>query len=111
MPKAIKEHFKSVTRHGIMTNRKFWATIRPFLTNKGMTRSNEISHKQGGGVVNNEGNVLENTAGKKPLSVLHEDNVSISTVINTSLEECKYHPSVSDIRNTLKKQNVFLFLK
>ena len=28
--KCIKEHFKSITKHGIMTNRKFWATIRPF---------------------------------------------------------------------------------
>ena len=59
MPKAIKEHFKSVTRHGIMTNRKFWATIRPFLTNKGMITSNEISLKQGDDVINNEGKVAE----------------------------------------------------
>ena len=28
--KCIKEHFKSIAKHGIMTNRKFWATIRPF---------------------------------------------------------------------------------
>ena len=76
--KCIKEHFKSITRHGIMTNRKFWATIRPFLTNKGMITSNEISLKQGDDVINNEGkvaellnyayiNVVENTAGKKPV--------------------------------------------
>ena len=85
--KCIKEHFKSITRHGIMTNRKFWATIRPFLTNKGMITSNEISLKQGDNIINNEGkvaeflnnayiNVVENTAGKKPLSVLDKDNVT-----------------------------------
>ena len=62
-----------------MTNRKFLATIRPFLTNKGMITSNEISLKQGDDVINNDGkvaeffnnayiNVVENTAGKKPLS-------------------------------------------
>ena len=28
--KRIKEHFKSITRHGIMTKRKFLATIRAF---------------------------------------------------------------------------------
>ena len=33
-----------------MTNRRFWATIRPFLTNKGMTTSNDISLKQGNDV-------------------------------------------------------------
>ena len=44
--KCIKEHFKSIARHGIMTNGKFWAMIRPFLTNKRMIISNEISLKQ-----------------------------------------------------------------
>ena len=38
---CIKEHFKSITRHRIMTNRKFWASIRPFVTNKEMIPSNE----------------------------------------------------------------------
>ena len=106
--KCIKEHFKSITRHGIMTNRKFWATIRPFLTNKGMITSNEISLKQGDDVINNEGKVaellnyayiyvVENTAGKKPVSVFDKANVTLSTAINTILGEYKYHPSVLNI--------------
>ena len=87
-----------------------------------MITSNEILPKQGNGVINNEGkvaeflnnayiNVVENTAGKKPLSVLDKDNVTFSTIINTILEEYKYHPSLLNIKNTLDKQNVFLFLK
>ena len=97
-----------------MTNRKFWATIRPFLTNKGMITSNEIALKQGDDLINNEGkvaellnyayiNVVENTAGKKPLSVLDKDNVTFSTAINTILEEYKYNPSVLNIKNILNK--------
>ena len=43
--KRVKEHFKSITRHGIMTNRKSCAAIIPFLTNKGMITSNEIPLK------------------------------------------------------------------
>ena len=42
-----------------MTNKKFWATIRPFFTNRGLVTSNEISLKQGDGVINNEGKVAE----------------------------------------------------
>ena len=42
-----------------MTNRKFWATIRLFLTNKGMVISTEISLKQGDGIINNERKVGE----------------------------------------------------
>ena len=52
-----------------------------------MITSNEIVPKQGNDVINNEGkvaeflnnayiNVVENTAGKKPLSVLDKDNVT-----------------------------------
>ena len=57
--KCIKDHFKSIIRHGIVTNKKFWTTIRPFFTNKGLVTSNEISLKQGDGVINNEGKVAE----------------------------------------------------
>ena len=85
-------YFRSITRHGIMTNRKFWATIRPFLINKGMIASNEISLKQGDDVINNEGkvaeflkngyiNVVENTAGKKPLGLFYVFFVLIWRVI------------------------------
>ena len=116
--KKIKEHFKSIKRHGIMTNRKFWATIRPFLTNKGMIASNEISLKQRDDLTYNEGkvaeclnnayiNVVENITGKKPLSVLEKDNVTFSTAINTILEEYKYHPSVMNIKKQSKQAKYF----
>ena len=100
-----------------MTNRKFWATIRPFLTNKGMIASNEISLKQRDDLTYNEGkvaeclnnayiNVVENTTGKKPLSVLEKD-VTFSTAINTILEEYKYHPSVMNIKKQSKQAKYF----
>ena len=100
--KCINENAKNITRHDIMTNRKFRTTVRPFLTNKGMITNNEISLKQRDDLINNEGkvaeflnnayiNVVENTAGKKPLSVLDKDNVTFSTAISTILKEYKYH--------------------
>ena len=94
--------------------------IRPFLTNKGMIASNEISLKQGDGIINNEGkvpellnnafiNVVENTARKKPLSVFGKDNVTFSTSINAILEEYKYHPSVPNIKKHSKQGKCFSF--
>ena len=120
--KCIKERFKSITRHGIMTNRKFWATIRPFLTNKGMITNNETSFKQGDDVINNEGkvaeflnnayiNVVENAAGKKPLSVFDKDNVTFLTATNIILEEHKYHTSVLNIKKHSKQTKCFPFSK
>ena len=95
-----------------MTNKKFWTTIRPFFTNKGLVTSNEISLKQGDGVINNEGkvaeflnntyiNVVENTAGKKPFSFLDKDNVTLLAAIDIILEEYKYRPSELNIKKAL----------
>ena len=42
-------------------------------------------------------NVVENTAGKKPLSVLEKNNVTFSKAINTILEKYKYHPNLLNI--------------
>ena len=33
--KKIKYFFSNITRNGIITNKKFWKAIKPFLTNKG----------------------------------------------------------------------------
>ena len=33
--KVIKQYFFDITSKGIVTNKEFWKTIRPFLTNKG----------------------------------------------------------------------------
>ena len=33
--KAIKQYFSNITGKGIVTNKEFWKTTRPFLTNKG----------------------------------------------------------------------------
>ena len=85
-----------------------------------MITSNEILFKQGDDVINNEGkiaellnyayiNVVENTAGKKPVSVLDKDNVTFSTAINTILEEYKYHPSVLNIKKHSDQVKCFSF--
>ena len=33
--KSIKQYFSNITSKGILTNREFWKTMKPFLTNKG----------------------------------------------------------------------------
>ena len=103
-----------------MTSRKLWAMIRPFLTNKGMITSKETLLKQEDDVINNEGkvakflnnvyiNVVENTTGKEPLSVLDKDNFNFSAAINTIFEECKYHSNVLNIRKNSEQAKFFSF--
>ena len=80
-----------------MTSRIFWAMIRPFLTNKGMVTSNQTLLKQENDVINNEGkvakflnnayiNVVENSTGKEPLSVLDEDTLLVQQQLILSLK-------------------------
>ena len=40
--KSITQHFSKITSKGIMTNKQFWKTMKPFLTNKGCLENNDI---------------------------------------------------------------------
>ena len=40
--KSITQHFSKITSKEIMTNKQFWKTMKPFLTNKGCLNNNEI---------------------------------------------------------------------
>ena len=39
--KAIKQYFSNITSKGIVTNKEFWKTIKPFLTNKGCLENSD----------------------------------------------------------------------
>ena len=116
----IREYFKSITRHVIMTNRKFWAKIKPFLTNKGMITSNEILLKQGDDIINAEGKVSEflNNAYINVVEILPVRNHSVFLIrimllsqqqLNTILEKYKYHPSVLNIKKHSEQEECFSF--
>ena len=40
--KAIKQYFSNITSKGIVINKEFWKTIRPFLTSKGCLENIDI---------------------------------------------------------------------
>ena len=44
--KCIKEYFHNISGNNIVTNKKFWNFIRPFLINKGSLNSNETMLKK-----------------------------------------------------------------
>ena len=66
-----------------MSNKTFWRTVRPFLTNKGILMDNEISLIHNGKTIYDEkqtakainrayNNILEHTTGNKPTSILND---------------------------------------
>ena len=40
--KSMKQYFSNITSKGTVTNREFWKTMKPFLTNKGCLDNSDI---------------------------------------------------------------------
>ena len=84
----IKTYIENITKSGVTSNNAFWRTVRPFLTNKGVLIDNEISLIHNGKTIDDEEqiaetlnhayvNIVEQTAGIKPTSVLNDTNIEL----------------------------------
>ena len=52
--KSVKKYMDKVSEKGIETNKSFWNFIKPFMTNKGMIASNDITLIEGKNVITND---------------------------------------------------------
>ena len=52
--KAIKTYFKSITYSGIMENKNFWQTIKPFITNKSGLGNSHIMLLENNSLISDE---------------------------------------------------------
>ena len=57
--KAKRKFFKEATKSGVMSNRTFWKTVKPFLTNKGCITNDCISIEKDEDIVRDEKVLLE----------------------------------------------------
>ena len=105
-----------------MTNRSFWKTMRPFLTNKEIISGNKISFFEGEKSVSNESiveeilnvsyiNVAEISPGIRPTSILDQENTNLLKAIDIVVEKYNSHLSIIKIKKTFKDFNPFLFQK
>ena len=117
--KAKKLFFKKATKDGIMTNKKFWSTVKPFLTNKGCISNDFISIEKDGELISNEKelveifnenyiNIVEKSSGKKPSSIGDCLNASedVSTV-KEIIARYSNHPSIQKIKNSFSFNSRF----
>ena len=85
--KAKKNFFREATKDGIMSNKRFWSTVKPFLTNKGCISNDFISIEKDDELISNEKelvelfhenyiNIVENTSVTKPSSLGNCSNKS-----------------------------------
>ena len=87
--RSIKIYIENITKSRVMSNKTFWRTARPFLTNKGVLIDNKISLIHNGKTIDDEKevaetlshafiNIVEHTTGIKPTSVLNDTNIELS---------------------------------
>ena len=80
---SFKSYIENITKSGVMPNKTFWRTVRPFLTNKGILMDNEISLIHDGKTIYDEkqiakainhayNNILGHITGNKPTGILND---------------------------------------
>ena len=110
--KAKKDYFKKATADGVMSNRKFWNTVKPFLTSKGFLHNDNISININGNTVEDEQkltkefnsyyiNIVKTTSGKPPIKLENNlDYTSDSLITERIIEKYNNHPSIKAIQDT-----------
>ena len=86
--------------------------MRPFLTNKVILIDNEISLIHNGKTIDDEKqvaetlnhayiNILEHSTGNKPISVLHDTDIELSSAIDLIINKYETHPRIIKIKDIL----------
>ena len=107
LTKKVKRHFfKQATKNGIMTNKKIWRTVKPFLTNNACISNDFI------GIENefNEHyiNMVEKSSGKKPLSLgSSSDAPQDEMIVKEIISVYSNHPGIQKIKNLCVPENTF----
>ena len=108
--KSITQHFSKITSKGIMTNKQFWKTMKPFLTNKGCLENNDIILLDGEEMITNDRilakrfnehyiNIVEHSSGFKPSKMSFSAESRINNHFLKSIaNQYKDHTSIVNIR-------------
>ena len=109
--KSIKRYMDKVSEKGMETNKSFWNFIKPFMTNKGMVASNDITLIEGKNVITDEYeisqtfnkhyiNIAEKSCRNKPNKLgTTLGSLNDSDVIDRIIKSYQNHPSVLKIKN------------
>ena len=109
--KAKRDFFKEATEDGIMTSKKFWRTVKPFLINIGCTSKDFIGIENEGNLICNEQelvelfnehyiNIVEKSPGKKPLSLRNSSDASQDEMtVKNIISGYSNHSSIRKIKH------------
>ena len=107
---SLRNIFSKITSKGIMINKQFWKTMKPFLTNKGCLENNDIILLDGEEMITNDRilakrfnehyiNIVEHSSGFKPSKMSFSAESRINNHFLKSIaNQYKDHPSIVNIR-------------
>ena len=118
--KAIKKHFKKVTESGIISNKNFWETVKPFISNKSGISNGDIVIVENDNLITDENeltkmfndyyiNILENSSGIKPNSIKYKEVKEKSKIITEIVGSFENHSSIIKIKENKNNENANLF--
>ena len=118
--KAIKIYFNNITKSGIIENKKFWQTIKPFITNKSGLSNNNIMLVEKDSLITKDEeianilndhyiNIVEKSSGIKPSEINYDKVTDKRILINNIIEKFCDNPSIINIKN--ENSDIFVFQK
>ena len=110
--KCIKQHLAKITEKGITISKEFWNFIKPFLTNKGFSKNNDITLKNKKEIITDEKklanlfnshyiNIVEISSGIKPETISSICNINYTDEIQHIENLHKDHPSIKQIKEKI----------
>ena len=117
--KAKRKFYKESTKSGMMSNRTFWKTIKPLLTNKGCMTNDCINIEKDGDIVREEKvlvelfhenytNIVEISSWSKPPSLGNcEDSAQGDATVDKIISKCSSHSSAQKIKPELSIDKEF----
>ena len=115
--KAIKQYFSNITSKGIVTNKEFWKTIKPFLTNKGCLENSDIMLINDDEMVTDDKtlaktfnehyiNIVERSSGLKPEKMEFYNPLHTSrNILHSIIDRYKNHPSILKIKSEVSSKS------
>ena len=110
--KAKRTYFEKATENKIMGSKKFWSTVKPFLSSKGFIHNNGIIIEINNKIIEDESevaktfnyiNIIKSTTGKHPTKLgTSASRISEKEVVVTIIDKFKNHPSIISIKNEFR---------
>ena len=109
--KRNKNYFEKATENGIMGSKKFWSTVKSFLSSKGFIHNNDITIEIDNKIIEDKSEIaktfnshyikiLKSTTGKHPTKLgTLASRISEIEFVATIIDKFKNHPSIIRLKN------------